>query len=489
MNRPGRAPLQPTLAAIRLGSDPAARLRCSPRSDPRAAVCGMGVCQECAIDVDGQRRLACQTLARAAPATVPRSDASLQADVVIIGAGPAGLAAAQTAAAAGARVVLVDDNPYPGGQIWRDGPGVDLPSVAQKLRDAVVGSPEVRLLTGHRVVAAPGPRTVLLEHDAGALRVSGTRLILATGARELLLPFPGWTLPGVTGAGGLQALIKGGLDVRGQRIVVAGSGPLLLAVADTARRAGARVLHVLEQARAPGVAAFAAGLWRWPGKAWQALLLRPPGYRAGSHVVQAAGQGRVDRVRIHTGSREIEVPCDRLACGFGLVPNHELAQLLGCAVDPAGRVLADELQRTSQADVLAVGECCGVGGADAARVQGEIAGRVATDQAIAPRLLRQRARWQRFSQALDRHFALRDEVRRLADAGTVVCRCEDVTHSELEGREGWIDAKLHTRCGMGPCQGRVCGAALRQLFGWDLPVQRHTVQPLRVDSLVSLGEP
>src|SRR5690606_19029920 len=136
---------------------------------------------------------------------------------------------------------------------------------------------------------------------------------------------PGWTLPGVTGAGALQALAKNGLPLKGERVVIAGSGPLLLASAATARQAGAQVLRVLEQAPMAQVLGFAAQLWRWPGKVVQAAQLMTPGYRMGAVVLEALGGKRLEAVRIQQGERVEELECDRLACGFGLVPNTQLA--------------------------------------------------------------------------------------------------------------------------------------------------------------------
>ena len=158
-------------------------------------------------------------------------------DLLIIGAGPAGMAAALAAAPSGMRIVVVDDNPAPGGQIWRDGPGVQLPTLARQYREGLARHSNIEVLSGTRVVGlgdrvhAGDAPTLILENATRGWTQHAGRTILCTGARELLLPFPGWTLPGVTGAGGLQALIKGGVEVRGRRIVIAGTGPLLLAAA------------------------------------------------------------------------------------------------------------------------------------------------------------------------------------------------------------------------------------------------------------------
>src|SRR3954471_21408617 len=167
-------------------------------------------------------------------------------DVVVVGAGPAGLAAARRASACGKRVAIVDDNPAPGGQIWRGGK---------------VAIPNAKLICGARVVAAPAPGRLTLEgHDD----LEYSTLVVATGARELFLPFPGWTLPHVAGAGGLQALVKSGMPIAGKRVVVAGSGPLLLAVADYLRKRGAVIPLVAEQAES--VTRFGLTLARHPRK-------------------------------------------------------------------------------------------------------------------------------------------------------------------------------------------------------------------------------
>ncbi|MXN79809.1 FAD-dependent oxidoreductase [Burkholderia sp. 4701] len=410
----------------------------------------------------------------------------LSVDVAIVGAGPAGLSAAQAAVRGGASVAIVDDNPRAGGQIWRQGPGVAAPPAAAE-RFAVLRHPNVRHLAATRIVAEASPGTLLLEDDERGLLLEYRALILCCGARELLLPFPGWTLPGVTGAGGLQALIKHGLDVRGQRTVIAGSGPLLLASAATARDKGAQVLHVLEQAAWADVAGFGAGLWRWPSKLAQAARLITAVYRADAHVVEAFGDERLEGVRIRQGGREFEVACERLACGFGLVPNTALPSHLGCRIEN-GAVAVDTHQLTSRAGHFAAGECTGVGGSELAMVEGEIAGCAATGQtALLAALVERRAHWQAFADAVRERFAIREPIRQLARPDTLVCRCEDVRYDAMAGAAGWTAAKLQSRCGMGACQGRVCGAAAQALFGWTPPAPRSPLVPARVGTLLLDG--
>lgn len=415
-------------------------------------------------------------------------------DLLIVGAGPAGMAAAVAAAPSGASIVVIDDNPAPGGQIWRDGPGATLPPAARKWRDALERHANIRVRSGTRVVAAPSRNQLLLEDAERGWRLQWNRLILCTGARELLLPFPGWTLPGVTGAGGLQALIKAGLSVEGERVVIAGSGPLLLAAAATARAAGAKVVRIAEQASFAAVAGFAASLPRWPGKAVQAITLADAQYRTSSRIVSVQGATQVESVRLRQGGREVEIESDRVACGFGLVPNTQLGRMLGCALTPEGigaqALAVDARQATSLADIYAAGECTGFGGSERALAQGTIAGHAAVgNEGAAKQHERERARWNAFAAQLSRSFALAPAIRQMPQPDTVVCRCEDVPFSALADCSGWTDAKLHRRCGMGACQGRVCGDAAQFLFGWTPPAPRPPLSPARIATLAGLAGP
>ncbi len=410
------------------------------------------------------------------------------ADLLIIGAGPAGMSAALAAASSGARIVLLDDNPLPGGQIWRDGPQAHLPKQARQLRERLAARGNIHRHPGTRVIACPGPRQLLVENADRGWLIDYDKLILCTGARELLLPFPGWTLPGVTGAGGLQALIKGGLPVRGERLVIAGSGPLLLASAATAKHNGAQVLRIAEQATSAAVAGFAVQLPRWPGKLVQSLTLFDRQYRTGTHVVAALGEEKLEGVRLRQQGKIIELACDRLACGFGLIPNTQLGQALGCEL--AGTALAvDAWQATTLADHYAAGECTGFGGSERALVEGAIAGHAAVgNSAAAEQLWPRRAHWQGFARALNCAFRLDPQLKALAHADTLVCRCEDVPYAAIAGHTDWRSAKLASRCGMGACQGRVCGGALQYLFDWQPSAPRPPFSPARIETLLCVDE-
>ncbi len=404
-------------------------------------------------------------------------------DVLIVGAGPAGLAAAARAAEHGASVGLIDDNPAPGGQIWR---GANQEGARWLM--PVQQSHHIAVISRARVVAA-ADRRLLVETPDRAETLGYGRLIVATGAREHFLPFPGWTLPNVLGAGGLQALVKGGLPIAGKRVVVAGSGPLLLAVAALLRRKGAEVRLIVEQAPWPRLARFGAAIASDPIKLRQALRLgaqlRGVPLRAGSWVSVAHGAERLEAVTVRSGRRTWTAACDYLACGFGLLPNLELAQLLGCRIE-SGFVWADSTQHTSVADVYAAGEITGVGGLDKALVEGQIAGLHAAGRGLeALDLLPQQRAAIRFTRLLAATFALRPELKALADDATIVCRCEDVRYGELCQHHTWRSAKLHTRCGMGPCQGRICGGATATLFGWTQDAVRPPLAPARLGTLLA----
>jgi D-hydroxyproline dehydrogenase subunit alpha len=409
-------------------------------------------------------------------------------DVLIVGAGPAGLAAAWRAAIEGLRVTVVDDNSTSGGQIWRGEQNKPSSTEAQ-IWFQRIRSVNIRFIRGARIFQQTQPGTLLAETNGGVAELSYTNLILATGARERFLPFPGWTLPNVMGAGGLQALVKTGMKISEKKVVIAGSGPLLLAVAAYLRQHGANVLLVAEQAQPSRLAKFGLHLLTETAKRRQAIELRRRlkgiRYVTGCWPTAAHGEKKLASVTLQRGSKRQQLECDYLACGFHLVPNLELAELLGCRVEQ-GAVSTDEFQQTNVSHVYAAGETTGIGGLDLSLVEGEIAGlAVANRHDKARKLFSVRARQKRFAWILNDTFALRNELRDLAAEQTIVCRCEDVEFGCLNKHDSWRAAKLQTRCGMGPCQGRVCGPAAEFLFGWKVESVRPPVFPVRIQSMLS----
>jgi D-hydroxyproline dehydrogenase subunit alpha len=414
-------------------------------------------------------------------------------EVLVVGAGPAGITAATTAAMHDKQVLLLDDNLAPGGQIWREATTAqpEEPDDAKRKSLLALRVSGAQVFSGWRVFDAPRPQTLRAICDSGrdihTTDISYQRLVLATGARERFLPFPGWTLPGVFGAGGLQALAQGGFSVARKRIVIAGTGPLLLAVAAHLRQMGGRVTAVAEQASRRQLARFSAALARQPGKLMEGLQYRAASggsrYRPGCWPLAALGEEKVEAVRLTDGERTWEEPCDLFACGFHLVPNTELASLLGCTLQE-GFIPVDDTQQTSIANVFAAGEPVGIAGLESALVTGTIAGLAAAGKLEeAKALLPRRQKLQRFREQLQAAFALRPELLHLAEPDTIVCRCEDVRYEALKSFENWTDAKLQTRCGMGPCQGRVCGPATQALFGWHVSSIRPPLFPVPLSAM------
>ncbi|MFJ8691564.1 FAD-dependent oxidoreductase [Streptomyces roseolilacinus] len=436
------------------------------------------------------------------------------ADLAVVGAGPAGLAAAVTAADRGLRVVLLDAGERPGGQFHRHAAGEAHPPSRHGRRHF---APRARRLAAHRrtgrvthlpthhvwtVVPHDGADGTWMLHavagpDEAPATVHARTVLLATGAYERHLPFPGWTLPGVVGAGGAQALLKSGLVLPGRRVVVAGSGPLLLAVAGSLAAAGARVPAVVEAA---DYAAYASGLLtllRNPGKLAEGALhggtlLRHAARLLTRHAVTAAhGTTRVEAVTVTRLDRDWRpvpgtsrrVPCDALAVGHGLVPQLELATGLGCAtrrtLDDTPALVVDAGQATTVPGVWAAGETGGVGGADLALTEGEIAAdAIAHALRGTPRdprrtavLTRRRARLRAFADTMAAAHRPGPGWTGWLDDTTEVCRCEEVTAGRV--REAVTDlgahdartVKLLTRAGMGWCQGRMCGQAVARLAG------------------------
>ena len=416
-------------------------------------------------------------------------------NIVVVGAGPAGLAAAEAALSNGARVAWLDAQATAGGQVWRKDVAHGWPRDAQNVIERVTQHANATWMPQTQVISAESGQ-LLLQDPSRAWRITYDALILATGARELLLPFPGWTLPGVTGAGGLQALAKQGWPLAGRRVVIAGSGPLLLAAAATAKRHGARVLGIYEQASKTTVQRFARKLWRWPGKSLQAVSLRAQlagiPYRCGSIVARATGDGSLQTIEVDGPHGVERIACDQLAVGYGLVPNVELAHWLGCTMQNEGAhpyVKVDATQCTSVPHIYAAGEVCGIGGRDCAWLEGRIAGLAATGATIDASLLRKQRHARAFASALREHFALDPYIYDLPGPDTLICRCEDVPLHALIDHDDARSAKLATRCGMGACQGRVCGTALAELGRFPRGGLRPPLFPARLATLGELDSP
>lgn len=411
----------------------------------------------------------------------------LEFDIAIVGAGPASIAAACAASENGKTVVMLETSPWFGGQLWRS----EFPRA--KTRQAIkwfthLSETSAKAFLNTTVIDAPAENTLLAETSDGNLRVKYDKLILATGTREIFLPFPGWTLPNVYGAGAMQALAKADWPVEGKRIAVAGSGPLLFAVAANLRIRGATIVLTAEQTDLMSFLKFGMKLpLLAPSKILQAIKYQSRligvTYKTSCWPVEAYGSEQLESVMFTNGKRNWKVDCDYLACAFGLTANLELPRLLGCKINHDA-VFVDDFQQTSLKGVYCAGELTGIGGIDSALTEGQIAGLAAAGKMKqAKKLRRTRRRYNKFEKAMAKGFALRRELLKLADDETIICRCEDVTAGQLREFDDWKSAKLQTRCGMGPCQGRICGCAVKEMFGWENLSIRPPVYPAKMKNL------
>jgi thioredoxin reductase len=453
-----------------------------------------------------------------------------ESDIAVVGAGPAGLAAALAAAGSGCTVTLIDSGPAVGGQIYRQsllgtGRGAGAPgagAVPPRLRRAARhrrirhlaatsvwhAEPEpdgwfrLRLAGPDRPEPEPDEEAdgtgMALGGQAGGTGPAVLRaraVVLATGAAELVLPFPGWDLPGVTTAGAAQALLKSQGVTVGQRVLVSGSGPLLFPVAAGLAEAGVRVVAVLEATAAGVGARHAVRFAAYPGTLREAagyaatLVRHRVPVRAGHAVVACRGAGRVERATIARldrdwrpvpGSRREEA-VDAVHVSFGFSPALDLARLLGCAdaqhpIRPTAAVRCDADLATSVAGVFAAGEVTGVGGAQAAELKGYLAGASAARYlgrlhpvAYTARTRALRSRLgpaRRFAALLDDAYPLRPGWLDWPEPDTIACRCEETRWAEIgravaAGAADVRSVKGLTRCGMGYCQGRICGPILQ----------------------------
>jgi len=216
----------------------------------------------------------------------------------------------------------------------------------------------------------------------------------------------------------------------------------------------------------------------------RAAFARTP-YRPGTWVSSARGEGRLEEVTVTDGGRQRTFACDMLCVGYGLIPNTQLSRLLGCRVDH-GATVVDAHQESSIPGVYAVGEASGIGGVDLALVEGELAALAITDDGRPMRALaRRRAALAATADRMERAFAPRAELRHVCTADTVVCRCEDATLGAMDARWSARQAKLYTRAGMGPCQGRICGPALEFIFGWAGDTVRVPAEPALLSTLLA----
>ncbi|WP_020385458.1 FAD-dependent oxidoreductase [Kribbella catacumbae] len=548
----------------------------------RGVFCGIGACFDCLVVVNGLPDVrACQRAVSAGDqistqrgAVLPAGEAQAQASaadgvqvvpVVVVGAGPAGMSAAVAAADAGSSVLLVDAAGSVGGQFNRQLPSefrAGRPEKLQhgwrafaRLRDRIAADDKITHLTDTNVWAVEQGVRTRLWLQGGAADAAGRRvwavetsaLVLATGAFDRVLPFPGWDLPGVYSAGAAQALAKGQRIAVGRRVVVAGTGPFLLPVAESLVGVGAEVVALLEANRPSTVVKgwltdpLVASSKLSEAATYATLLARKKiPFKHGRTVVAAHGTDRVEAVTVARldanwkpipGTEE-RLEVDAVCLGFGFTANLELAVSTRCTLgegpDGGPAVLVDENQQTTTPGVFAAGELTGIGGAALAAAEGQVAGAAASQRAASTTtpssstgsppsatsrvgdeggashgspsqldqpgeqmqaLRRAVAKGKRFAAALAKAYPVRDGWLEWSRAETVVCRCEEVSRGEVEEAVGVRDVvgarslKLSCRAGLGLCQGRVCGRNVAAISGVSSEHGRPVAQPVRLKDL------
>ncbi|SFR13273.1 FAD-dependent oxidoreductase [Poseidonocella sedimentorum] len=416
-------------------------------------------------------------------------------DIAVVGAGPAGGNAALAAAQAGLRVALLDEQPTPGGQVWRDksasilsAPVTPESRAGAALRKAIETSAvtplsqirvwDIRLRDDHWVLQA--------QRAATSQEITSKSLILATGAREYVQPFPGWTTPGVIGLAGATALFKQSLTLPGKRTVVSGTGPLVFYVASEIRRLGGEVAAVVtpntrsQWARAlPDMLGQPKLLAR--GALWVAdlMLARVP-ILWGHAVAQVDGAEQVTALKVRnlrTGTDGPDIAADSLCIGHGLIPNIEAAQILGVAVrhDPSlGGWVPDAAPdgATAIKGLYLCGDGCGIRGATAAGLQGSLTGARAARDLGRDAPTSPLARWHkadRFGRAMTALSLPTPALEALTTRDTIICRCEslrctDIIDEVATGAASTNAVKSGRRAGMGPCGGKYCQSAIATLI-------------------------
>ncbi|WP_270933492.1 FAD/NAD(P)-dependent oxidoreductase [Falsiroseomonas oryzae] len=436
--------------------------------------------------------------------------------VVVVGAGPAGIAAADVLSRAAVEVTLIDEAERPGGQYHR-APASGLQLDMRRLLDAAHASyaafhaqaASVCARVDYRpatLVWGVHGRAVHLAARGFAQSVGYDALVLATGATDRVMPLPGWTLPGVFTLGGAQAVLKDQGCLIGRRVVFCGSSPLLYLAAVQYLRAGGKVAAVIDTTRFAEKLRALPDMLAAPGVLGQGLRHMAALKRRGVPILHGAtidafeGKARVSAVRCTSpDSAPLRVACDAVAYGHGLRPETQLAELAGCTLrfDPVQRVHVPETDPDGRAGhaIYVAGDGGSIGGGQAAAVSGRLAAAAAlhdlglaadVDVAASRASL---ARLRRFQKGVAAAFRWPGERAAALDDAVILCRCENVTVGEVRAaialQDGVADvnrAKAATRCGMGRCQGRFCGAGLAEVAAACVGGHDHGRDRLRVQT-------
>lgn len=441
---------------------------------------------------------------------------------VVIGMGPAGMAAAIELGRAGVATALIDQAPSPGGQVYRQPPeGFRFPTgiansrhrIGQALvKELGQSGPSLSFFQGAVAWGAFAPGALSVQNGACNFEVGYEKLVICEGAQERVIPCPGWTLPGVFTIGGLQKMIASqGIVPRGQ-VLLAGSGPLLVGTGAALARAGVRLTALCEAIPFAKWTGLGLAMLSWPRLIPESfsylkeLLLK--GVRphfswglkrlSGDDRVREATLVRLDDKGESVPGSEKSVPVDVVGIGFGLQPSVRLARLIGCLVEYDWKrrcftPITDYWGQSSQPGVYLAGDGAGVGGADWSEVQGRLAGlhaarslnRIGSKKLddISCKYARAKRKIEAYLLEYHNVFTPQDGHYRATTAETIVCRCEGVTAGELATRmrlgERDLTALKPTRLGMGPCQGRGCEGIAAELLRLD-GVPHESLKPLNL---------
>lgn len=429
----------------------------------------------------------------------------LKPSIVIVGAGPAGITAAHTLLHYGVQPCLIDEGLRGGGQIYRRQPqnfkrspkdlyGFEAAKAVavHNTLDQLVGQIDYRSQT---LVWNAEHNRLDTVRDKQAGQVEFSRLIVASGATDRILPVPGWTLPGVYSLGAAQIALKYQGCAIGQDVVFAGSGPLLYLVAYQYAKAGARVRAVLDSAPFSAQCRALPALIGQPATLAKGIYYRSwltahgiPVHQA-AELVRVEGERRVNRLIWRQNGQEKQLDCDAVAFAHALRSETQLADLLGCdfawnALNRAWLPSRDDWGRSSLANVYLAGDGAGIMGADAAQMAGELAALTlladdghTIDRARITHLQQQLARISRFRQGLETAFPFPEDWAINTPDETLICRCEEISAGEIRAvvdNGHWEINRVKAMCrvGMGRCQGRMCGSAAAEI------VAQRSARPL-----------
>ncbi len=432
-------------------------------------------------------------------------------DVVVIGAGPAGISAGACLAEMGMQVCLLDEQQHPGGQIYRNIKKASPKTLREMGEDYERGAHLVRRFEDSKAAYHQGATVWHLVPDGSVYvsvknssrQIRAHYIVVATGAMERPVPFPGWSLPGCMGAGAANNLAKEAGLTPDCNVVLAGSGPLLLLEASLLVGKGVPVQAILETtSKTPSLGAL---LKMFPALKRYDFLMKGlkmvrdikksgvPHYK-GISELQALGNDRLETVKACHGPNKLKFSADLLLTHFGVIPNTHIYRLLKCHLEwnreqRYWQPITDNWGRTNYENIFAAGDGAGVHGARAAEYKGELAAlEIAHCLGIIPayerdnlaRPLRLKLQDDHYPRPfIDAVFAPHFSKESFADE-TVLCRCENIKVKDVrkavgEGVRDVNELKIVTRCGMGPCQGRMCGPALAEIMGAELSLSPDKV--------------